>query len=447
MGKIINELKEDYLYYIVLCMVIAGTSILNWDSNLMEGILPYYLTFSNYFSNGLNYYEVIDNNVYTWPMWGYGLVLLLKFKVIIIVIQQIFSLLTIIVIRVFLKNRIDNKSFKLVSLIILFALPWFFFQVSLWPYGISANLLTISLILFSEGVEKIKLNYIIVSAIFFGIMLNLRSDYFYFSFLISLAVIFLIIIKKYSSKVILFVFYWFFIIIITLTPWAIHSYKYSNNFSFVSSNSGHVFYISLGQLPNNIWKITPSDEDSSMRKYIDSNISTKESTLTAKSNELLKTRFFELVKNDPKEFLEKCFFNLKSFIIYPFYLGPDYFENKNDFKTEIKREIVDNNFYSAFKLIYNEIGFYIIFPLLSYLIGLTILIFTVVSSFIYFKKTKKLLDFDMLNFVITLVLLYQLALSVFAYHLPIYSTNIFLLLIVLIGININKKSSLIIIEK
>jgi hypothetical protein len=441
---LINELIVGWKFYSILIVIIISSSFLNWNADLMKGILPYYSNFSSYFLNGFSYGQLEGNIIFTWPMWGYGLILLLKFKVLIIAIQQLLTFFVIVIVRLYFKSRVDYRTYKFVSILILFALPWYFFQVSLWPYGISGNLLTLSLIFLSIGLEKLKFRYVAYSALSFGIMLNFRSDYFYFPFLIGFAVFLLIEVYGHSKKVILYISIWFFIIISTLVPWAIHSYKYSDKFSFVSSNSGHVFYISLGQLPNNKWNITPSDEDSTMRKFIDSKISVNESTLSSKSNTLLMDRFIQLVKNDPNEYFKKCIYNFKSFIVNPFYTGSVYSDKVDisKFKPLIKIQIRENNYLNALRLFYDAFGVYIIFPLCLYIINLAVMVLVLLSTFNYFKRLNKFRDFKILNLFIFLVLLYQIALSVFAYHMPIYSTNIFLLLVILIGCNLNEKSVL-----
>lgn len=442
--KIRIELFENKLYYMLLSIIISIATILNWDANLMEGILPYYLTFSKYFKNGFNYNQIYDHNVYTWPMWGYGFVLLLKFKIVIIIVQQLLTILVIIIVRSYLKNKISIKSYKILSLFILCATPWHFFQVSLWPYGISANLLTLSLLALTIGIEKSKFKYVIISALCFGMMLNFRSDYFYLAFILGIAIIIFNFFLKFSDKAHIYIFLWLTIIIVTLLPWALHSYKYSNKFSFVSSNAGHVFYISLGQLPENKWNITPSDEDSSMRTLINSSFSVKESTLTTRSNKLLMSQFVELIKNDPKEYFKKCIYNLKSFVINPFYLGSVYSKknNLNEFKSHFKIEIKNNNYFNAFMLLYHEYGFYIFFTIFSYIISQIILIFSILSSYNSIRLIRKTYKLKLLQFIILIVFSYQIALSVFAYHLSIYSTNIFLLLVILIAISFNNKKVL-----
>ena len=445
MNNVIKKIKHEVIggkyFYLILSIVIITITVLNWNANLMEGILPYYKNFTNYFINGFNYNGNEFTNVYTWPMWGYGIVLMIKHKIFIIILQQLFSIFIIIFVRIYLKEKLNNKTFDFVSALILCALPWYFFQVSLWPYGISANLLTFSLIMISIGVEKSKIKYVIISAIAFGVMLNLRSDYYYFAILVSLVLVIFGLIKSRTKTLVLYAIYWLVIVFITLLPWAAHSYKYSDKISLVSSNSGHVFYISLGQLPNNKWNITPSDEDLTMRKFIDSSISKSESTLTTKSSKLLMSRFLFLVKNDPKEYLKKCLYNLKSFIINPFYLGTVSFKinNFDKIKSKLKEQIKNNKYSNAIKLFYSQYGIFIIFPFLSYLVGQIVLILVLFSIYKYISKVKKSGELSLINLLIMLVFLYQLALSVFAYHMPVYSTNIFLLLIILIGLNLNQK--------
>jgi hypothetical protein len=441
--KITNELVEDKLFYLLLTIVITLTTILNWNANLMEGILPYYKNFTNFILNNFQYNGNEFKNVYTWPMWGYGFILLLKYKFIIIFLQQLFSIFVIILVRIYLKINLNKKTLNFVSIIILCSLPWHFFQVSLWPYGISANLLTISLIMISIGVERSKKKYVIISAIAFGIMLNLRSDYYYFALVIGVVLVIFGLLKGRTKELSLYSLYWLSIVFITLLPWAVYTYKYSDKSALVSSNSGHVFYISLGQLPNNKWNIAPIDEDLTMRKFIDSSISTNESTLTTKSNKLLMTQFIFLIKKNPEEYFKKCIYNLKSFLINPFYLGSVHL-NKNNIekiKIELKEQVKFKKYLKAFTLIYYEFGILIVFPILSYLIGQIVLILVLISMYKSLIKIIKNGELILINLLIILVFLYQLALSIFAYYIPVYTTNIFLLLIILIGYNLNLKNS------
>jgi hypothetical protein len=192
-------------------------------------------------------------------------------------------------------------------------------------------------------------------------------------------------------------------------------------------------------LPNNIWNINPSDEDKTMRKYIDSSISVKESTLTSRSNELLTKRFIELLKNNPNEYFKKCIYNLKTFFINPFYLGSYPFNKLSSvdlvyLKIELKTLIRKYDFSNLIVLIYKKFGILFLIPIFSYLIGqFTMLVFL----YKFFKNLFKFKNINLLGHIILFTFFYQISLGVFAYQLPIYSTNIYLLIILFIGINDN----------
>ena len=315
-----KEVLNNKKYYFLLTVVISLSTILNYNSNLMAGILPYYYDFSNYFSNGLKFTKPFNKNIYTWPMWGYGLILLIGSKLFIIILQQIITLFTIIIIRKYLRNIVYPISFKFISILILFAFPWFYFHVSLWPYSISANFFTLSVLLLGIGYEQRKLGPFIISAVFFGITLNFRSDYYY---LVWLLCIFGVLYSLFNYKTDNFkrMLIWITIINIILLPWYFYTKKYTGEGLFTSSNSGHVFFISLGQLPENKWKISTSDGDSIMYSLVRNSFGDNESSLSLKSSRLLMNEFKNRVIADPEEFAKKCFHNAFNVMIFPFYFG------------------------------------------------------------------------------------------------------------------------------
>jgi hypothetical protein len=433
----LKELVADKKYYIFLVLIIIFCTILNYEANLMNGIVPYYENFSLFFKNGFRYNSAFLNNIYTWPMWGYGFIILIfKYKILIILAQQSLTISTIILVRQFLRTKISPISFKIFSIFIFFALPWFFFHTSLWPYSFSANLLVISILYLSKAVDNYNLRYLLFSGSLWGIMLNLRSDYFYLTFLI-----FFILIYEFSSKIIFvkklkFAFIWTLTSIIMLIPWGFYSYKYSNNFSLVSTNTGHVIYISLGQLPNNKWKITPSDDDSSMYNVIQKNNQHFEHSLTSKSNKLLKEKFFQIVKNDPSEYLKKCINNTISLFLNPFYIGSFHekgYSISNLKKIKIKGKILFNErkYLELFEFLFNIFGINFLLTLLSYMIGTVVFyigLFGLANNFLFKRSFFKSLS---LIRIITVVFIYQIILNTFAYNLPIYTTNIYLLILIL----------------
>ena len=106
-----------------------------------------------------------------------------------------------------------------------------------------------------EYYHTLKSNRLLLSSIAFGFLHNFRSDYFYLS--IVLVVITFFISKKKSFKTFLFPLIQY----IMLIPWMVFTFHQTGKILPTSSNTGHVFFIGLGQLPNNVWDITPVDED------------------------------------------------------------------------------------------------------------------------------------------------------------------------------------------
>jgi hypothetical protein len=84
----------------------------------------------------------------------------------------------------------------------------------------------------SIGVEKSKMLYIIISAIAFGVMLNLRSDYYFFALVIGIVLIIFGLIKRHTKKLSLYALYWLSIVFITL--------MLSKNFGFYGIITAYV---------------------------------------------------------------------------------------------------------------------------------------------------------------------------------------------------------------
>jgi hypothetical protein len=432
-NKILQEICTDWKYYFLLSIIIAFATWFNYDSNLMSGILPYYRDFSSFITNGFEYKEPFTSNIYTWPMWGYGFMLLLGSKFLIISLQQILTLLTILLLRIEFREILSKKAFDFMSRLIWFALPWFLFHVSLWPYSLSANLLTIGVCFLGIGLDKYNKYFIYASSLLLGIALNFRSDYFYLVWAIFIIVLSISIYRKNWFQI-KHVSIWISIVILFLLPWFFYTKMYSGTGKFVSSNSGHVFFISLGQLPNNKWKITTSDGDSVMYDIINSNFGKKESSLTIRSSEVLMEEFKVRVSNDPMEFLTKCVFNLKSVIIMPFYVG-DHSNSFNAINIGLIKELIEKrDLIQIVRIIFHSINGFLLFQLIVYFVGLYVF-FLLVWTLIKFRNIKLgKSHFLFLELLVFTTIFYQFALNIFAYNLPIYFTNIYILCIVFISL-------------
>jgi hypothetical protein len=226
----------------------------------------------------------------------------------------------------------------------------------------------------------------------------------------------------------------------------VYSYEKTGSYLQTSTNAGHVFFIGLGQLPNNKWGITQEDNDPVMysliyNKYKNNNAK----SLNFNENKFLTEQFILKVKNDPYEYFKKCTYVFYRILRTPFYTGSleKYFASEDKIKEiKIKIKYMLDNFNFADLLKYVILGEGLIY-LASALINIfSIIIFIsflyLVLKFILFIKFKKI---DIIVITIASLILFQLALSVFAFYMPIYNTNLYLFYIFSIFYIKNKLSN------
>lgn len=89
----------------------------------------------------------------------------------------------------------------------------------------------------------------------------------------------------------------------------LHTHKFTGKYIPTSTNGGHVLYIGLGQLPNNVWGITPDDNDPKMVSLVNNKLGTR-NTLDAKADSLLKLEFRTEIFAHPNSYIQKCLFSL-----------------------------------------------------------------------------------------------------------------------------------------
>ena len=435
--------NSDLFFYFVLILVISICTILNYDANLMGSMLPLYVDFENFFKSNLDYSYKFANNFYTFPMWGYGLILLLfKNKLVIILLQQSLTFFTILLI-----DKEINRYYKFVNIfifrfLILISVHWFFFHTSLWPYSFNANLLQLSILYLSKYFRTKENKFIIIASILYGILLNLRSDYYYFMIVIIIILIIQSIQISNVKAVVIF-------IVITnmlLIPWGIYTFKRTNHYLQTSTNSGHVFYISLGQLPNNIWKINPIDEDSSMHELlIKKQVSySNVNTLTYESSQILLNQWKNNIINSPFEYLKKCSFNIIRIFANPFYPGSleKHFSSAEKItKVKIKIKYYFNNLQLINLIRYFTIGeakFYLITFTINLLGVFIFFSWVIFNLFILYKKKVNFYKINILFLLSNLIILYQISMCIFVFFMPIYNTNIFISYIISISFAYNE---------
>ncbi len=420
--RIINNFQfkiNDFLFYTILFLLNIILSFLNSKSAMMGGLMDYYNDFSNII---VNHFDSSFGKMKTpaFPMWGYGWVLLLsKKRAYLYLIQALFSFFIFISFIRFSRNfKIFNEeSLSTFKYLVVFSVSFLSLNFTLSPYSLSINFLIIAIIYFIIAIHESKISYVILSSIFYGLLLNFRSDYIYFTIFLPIISIFFFQKKNILKLNIL----WFLVVGLFMLPWILYTYKSVGKAMLTSTNSGHVFYIGLGNLPNNKWGITTSDHDLRMYNELRQKFGNNTNSLNYKEDIFLKQRFITLIQNEPLEYLKKVTYSALKTIISGIYVPEFYNLRKNCFKgckTEFDFDISNRPIVSLFdsseKFILYLVSYF------SILIGVLILFSSyIMLPFVFLKsfKTK-----NILLFISCIILLYQLFICSFAYTIRLYSS-------------------------
>lgn len=442
-----SKLNNNNTYYKLLFIVILFYSFISFES------ISFDLYFNNLYENYAKFFksfklEDLKYEPTTFPLWGYGLFHLLGKKVIIfLIIQQALTFYVLIYLDKLIRTYKLIDNIYLLRLIILLSTPWFLFHTQMWPKSISANLLVLGVLSIIHYLLTKEYIRIIYSAILFGILNNFRSDYIYLSLIIFIV---LIMLDRFNFKSLFYKLQFISIQFLLIIPWMLFTFNQIGKPLITSTNSGHVLFIGLGQLPENKWGITPFDKDSLKLELLNKRFQKDYSKVDYaewnqfEENEFLKKEFFKRAQEDPFEWIKKCLYSIRLITFDPFYVGNvgNFQQNKISNINEIR--ILENlvyqlNFKDSYDLIratkwrfsFKEI-LQLVFTIYTKLIGIIIFSF---SIFIYMISILKFMTqkykLNKIDIILFLCIMYQLAISIFAFHMPVYNTSMYLLYILL----------------
>jgi hypothetical protein len=228
----------------------------------------------------------------TYPIWGYPiLAALVKFvsgsAENIVFLQFLLFLWSSLLVcdLVLIRNRILSPA-------IIFALGFgqFYYAMILsakWPDAIMAFLLLMS------AIHHYKKKYL-VAALALALAYNFRSE----SLIFFLIYATYLVVKKRKFLGIL-------IGILLIVPWGLFNFVHHGKFLVGSSNGGAVLYLTLGQLPGNIWKREHSDEVA-VKFAQDHGI---HPPWSLEGDALMRKAFMDDVKAHPIAFVRKIYHN------------------------------------------------------------------------------------------------------------------------------------------
>ena len=372
-------------------------------------------------------------------MWGYGIIHFMGLsKITVLMLQQALTIYALLRLDRLLVRYNIISNIQYFRLIILLSSTWFLLHTQMWPRSITANLFLIGITFYIEFIISKKEIYLFYASIIFGIMHNFRPDYFYLSFILYFYLIFLSF-KEVTWKKVFFPLVQY----IFLIPWMFFTYHQTGKFIPTSTNAGHVLFIGLGQLPGNKWGITPVDEDPVKKKVLSDEFGPVFKSDDYEEDIFLKSKFIEYVKKDPLEYLKKLIFSLRLMILDPFYVGNVGSFQKNEISNikeirELESLIYRFEFKDSYSLITNTKWVFSKKEIFQLLITIYTKIFGIIVFVIFwFVALLSLIKYKFksppnpINIFLTLILGYQISISVFAFHMPVYNSVSYILYVLL----------------
>jgi hypothetical protein len=248
-----------------------------------------------------NFNYSITNQIFdTYPMWGYPLVLF-GMKFVGFEYQHIFYLQYILLVisyyLFFKKYSIENNTW--LKNIVIFGLFIFYTAILSvkWPDAI------VAFCLFMVGYFHINKKYLF-AAIMLGIAYNFRTES------LAFLLIYLIIIAWQYKKITPIYS------LSLLIPWIVINYYHHQQLIPTTTNAGGVVYITLGQLPNNIWG--REHKDGEAYNFIKNKLNSN-NPWGLNEGKMLKEQFIDDIANHPIEFGKKVIYNFANSIIRGFY--------------------------------------------------------------------------------------------------------------------------------
>jgi hypothetical protein len=258
----------------------------------------------------------------TFPMWGYGWVLLLTTRTSwLIVLQMTVALFAAwYFVRALAAAGVLNRfSRVLLPIGIVLCAPWFAYHSIVWSQSLATSLLMLSVAMLiaaaSGGHAKARL--LGMSACCMGLNLNLASDLFLLPVLLALTCW---AVAKWSRFTAADVAGWLAAVVLMLTPWMIYSWRAVGAPLVKSSNQGHVFLIGLGQDPAGRFGITYSDDDPTMYQIIRERLGASfarrpYASCSYEADQVLKPAFVAIVSRQPWAYLDLVGFKLRELLL------------------------------------------------------------------------------------------------------------------------------------
>src|SRR2546427_801748 len=126
--------------------IVPAVVFLNRDALNMQGVYPDYVCFRDAILAGLN--PTADQcQSPTFPMWGYGwLLLLTRDQVVLLVLQNVLAVAAawVFLRTLELQDVLVGRALRVVKLALVLSVPWYALHSVRWPYSEAVSMLLVS---------------------------------------------------------------------------------------------------------------------------------------------------------------------------------------------------------------------------------------------------------------------------------------------------------------
>lgn len=247
----------------------------------------------------------------TFPMWGYGWVLLLTTsKPLLIVLQIAVALCSVWLLMRALESTglLERWSMALLRVLVIGCLPWYAYNSIDWSQSLATSCLVASVALLIRAPADARLRWrrLAGSAIYFGLNLNFASDLYLLPLFLAAAYVWYAGPSRATAAQALA---WLTVLGVTLVPWMIYSWRAVGVPLMKSTNQGHVLLIGLSQDPQHRFGTTYSDDDPLMYHLIEEKLgrafaSKFYASCSYEADVVLRSAFVGMIASQPRDYLE-----------------------------------------------------------------------------------------------------------------------------------------------
>lgn len=297
----------DRFYYIPLILAAFGTLYLGCFYPGMSGFYPNWVGFKQIILSGFDLNVIKSNPNATFPMWGYGwLVLLTEDNLLLGLIQ---TLLAIAAVMYFIRgletlrhNVLSRGTIFAIKYAIVAAVSWHYFNTTPWPQSIAASAFLVAIMMLAQAFDNGEFNarLLLGSGLFLGLGLNFRSDYLLYA-VGAMGLVFYA--QGFRRKVAVQITVWCLTIMSTMVPWMVYTHRATGHVLLSSTNGGAALIGGLGNLPDNKWGLAM--DDAACMRVLREGLGAGVWFVSYEGDRYLKRKFWELVVEDPGEYLRK----------------------------------------------------------------------------------------------------------------------------------------------